>query len=174
MLRVCMNRNEFNLLGGLSLENVCFDPLIQAFKEVRMRGEEESRFYEGMTRGQQLLFMYRVYYDHVNHSPEELYWWSAYFWAQPPKWMALKASFRYFGSEDVSLLLESIEGFLKTNGYPSSLEGFNVSRTAMDDDPELLNSFRAFYERFLQCDKVIHQRIAQYIHTCPEEFVQFI
>lgn len=139
-----------------------------------MRGEEESRFYDGLTTGQQLLFMYRVYYDHVHHSPEELYWWSAYFLAQPPKWMALKRSFRNFGGDDATLLLESIESFLKDKGYPSSLEGFNVSRMDMEENPELSNSFSAFYVRFLQCNEVIQQKTAQYIHTHPEEFVQFV
>ncbi|WP_422657028.1 hypothetical protein ACK8P5_14750 [Paenibacillus sp. EC2-1] len=169
-----MNRNEFNSLEEHRLGDVCFAPLIQAFKEARMRGEEESRFYDGLTHGQQLLFMYRVYYDHVHHSPEELFWWSAYFLAQQPKWMALKGSLRFFGEEEASVLLESIEFYLKAKGYPSSLEGFKVSRTDMEEDTELLNSFSAFYEKFLQCDEVIHHKSAQYIHTHPEEFVQFV
>lgn len=169
-----MNRNEFNLLRKDSLGGVCFTPLIQAFKEARMRGEEERCFYNGLTHGQQLLFIYRVYYDHVHHSSEELYWWSAYFLAQPPKWMALKRSFRDFGGDDAALLLESIESYLKDSGYPSSLDGFHVSRMDMEENSELMNSFSAFYVRLSQCDEVIQQKTAQYIHTHPEEFVNFI
>lgn len=169
-----MNRNEFSLLPRDRQIEVCFTPLIQAFKEARMRGEEESCFYDGLTHGQQLLFIYRVYYDHVHHSPEELYWWSAYFLAQTPKWMALKRSFRDFGGDEAALLLESIESDLKDRGYPSSLEGFHVSRMDMEENSELMNSFSAFYVRLLQCDEVIQQKTAQYIHTHPEEFLKFI
>lgn len=169
-----MNRNDFNTLDAMSLGTKCFDPLIQAFKEVRIRGEHESHFYNELSQGQKILFMYRVYYDHVHHSPEELYWWSAYFLAQPPKWNALKGSFRHLGGEEGELLLENVERFLSARGYPVHLEGFNISRSDMEEDPELMNSFNDFYARFLKCDEGIHHKTAQYIRSHPEEFVQLI
>lgn len=171
MSMVHLNRHVFNSLDEMSLGTTCFEPLIQAFKEVRMRGGDERTFYAGLSEGQQQLFIFRVYYDHVHHSPEELFWWSAYFLAQPLRWLALKSSFRVHGDDEAAGLLEEIESFLTASGYSQSLEIFDVSRSDMAENLELLNSFNDYYDRLQKHTEVIHQRLAQYIRSHPDEFV---
>lgn len=171
MLMVQMKSHEFNSLDEVSLGTAYFQPLIQAFKEVRMRGEDEGIFYAGLTEGQQKLFIFRVFYNHVYHSPEELFWWSAYFLAQSPKWRALKNSLEVHGDEGAVRLLEDIESLLTAKGYSQSLDKFEVSRSDIAEDSELLDLFNEFYDRFQSQSVIIHQRIAQFIRTHPEQFV---
>lgn len=166
-----MFRKDFELLDDMSLLTACFDPLLDAFKQGRLRGEEDAAFYADLNEGQRLLFIFRVYYDHVIHSTEELYWWSAYFMAQPLKWSAVKSSFRTLGGAEAEELLNAVEKELDQRDYVLRLESFHVLRSDLEKDQGLKQSFASIYDRLQPVtSKVIHGA-AEYIRRHPEQFI---
>ncbi|WP_053482014.1 hypothetical protein [Lysinibacillus sp. FJAT-14745] len=158
-----------------NLSQRCFESLIKIYK-VRMSEETtigvKERFYEELTEGQRALFMFYVYYNHISKSHIELYWWSAYFMAQPKKWAALKACFKYFNDEPFLLLLEKIEQELKQHNHPTTLENFSITRDELNDNKELHASFESLYAIFENINPVTITKINTAIKKNLQEFIQ--
>lgn len=165
-------RHQFEELDDMALGSACFNPLIAGFKELRVQGGDEGTFYEGLSGGQQMLFIFRVYYDHVSQSIEDLYWWSAYFYAQPVKWSSLKAGMLHLTDQEATVLLHDIERELSIRNYPESLERFNHTAKDLEYDSELFNTFSSLYIRLQQAAPITIARLARYIRQHPHEFVQ--
>ncbi|MBB3068965.1 hypothetical protein FHS14_001952 [Paenibacillus baekrokdamisoli] len=169
-----MKRVEVDLLDDMSLQSACFGPLIQAYKEIRTRGDDEIKFYNELTNGQQALFMFRAFYEHARKSAEDLYWWSAYFMAQTGRWPSLKRGLSYFEDVVAVTLIEDIERFLKERNHPRSLENFDVTIQDLENDSELLSSFEIFYARYQAVTPITIKRIGQYIREHADEFLALL
>ncbi|MCR8842857.1 hypothetical protein NQ117_04120 [Paenibacillus sp. SC116] len=154
------------------LVEACFQPLIQAFKQVRITNGDEAAFYEELTLGQQTLFMFRVYYDHAIVSREDLYWWSAYFYAQPRKWSALKQGIEYFDAKEILRIFTNIESLLATKAYPRHLDDFIYTMKDLELDSSLMTAFDAYYIDFQHYAVLAIQHAAQYIRSNQNDFVQ--
>ncbi|TVX92985.1 hypothetical protein [Paenibacillus agilis] len=159
-------------LNDNQLVQACFQPLIEAFKELRVANGDEAAFYEELTSGQQALFMFRVYFDHAIVSREELYWWSAYFYAQPRKWTALKQGIEYFDAKDTLRILTNIESLLTTKAYPRHLDSFTMTMKDLEQDSSLMTAFDDFYAEFQQSVASAIRHAAQHIRSNQNEFVQ--
>lgn len=167
-----MKRNEFETMDDLRLCSACFAPLIGAFKDIRVSGGDERAFYDSLTDGQQALFMFRIYYDHVIQSPEDLYWRSAYYHAQPAIWSSLKSTLPLIGELGVLQLVEEIEGFLVGRNYARSLDSFDATIQDLEHDPELLSSFNAYYGQLQLVTSSSFTSLAGYIRTRANDFIQ--
>ncbi|MFC7442752.1 hypothetical protein [Laceyella putida] len=170
---VKINRSKFDELDDFSLGSACFDPMIQTYKETRMFGGDVIQFYHDLTVGQQALFMFRIYYDHVHKSLEDLYWWSAYFMAQG-RWAALKKGLIHLEDQDALKLFEDIDAFLSKRNHPRGLENFDVSSRDLESDPELFSTFKTFYERYQENTPKTIERIGIYIRSHSSEFIEII
>ncbi|UVI32912.1 hypothetical protein [Paenibacillus spongiae] len=168
------NRLMLDELDDMALGTACFKPLIDAFKEVRIQGGDESKFYENLTAGQQTLFIFRVYYDHVSKSPVDLYWWSAYFYAQPARWSSLKSRLHMLKDNEMITLLHEIERELAIRTYPRSLVDFKPAASDLEQDSDLSFLFSALYARLHSVTSLTIERLARYIRQHPHEFIPFI
>ena len=167
-------------LDSLSLEevcNVCFEPLILAYKQ-RMADHTlenssiiKEKFYSDLTDGQRALFSFHVFYDHAVESLEEFYWWSAYFFAQPKIWSSIKSGVNYYRDEYMLQILESVESVLKTYHHPRSLDEFNVTREDIVRNQELLESISPLSNKFNEASPLTIQKIGRYIRDNLKEFI---
>lgn len=167
-------------LDSLSLEevcNVCFEPLILAYKQ-RMADHTlenssmiKEEFYSDLTDGQRALFSFHVFYDHAVESLEEFYWWSAYFFAQPKIWSAIKSGVNYYRDEHMLRILKSVESVLKTYHHPRSLDEFNVTREEIVSNQELLESMHPLFIEFNVASPLTIQNIGSYIRDNLKEFI---
>lgn len=162
-------------LNSSNLSQRCFEPLIKIYK-IRMSEETnigvKERFYEELTEGQRALFMFYVYYIHISKSLIELYWWSAYFMAQPKNWAAIKACFKYFNDEPFLLLLEKIEQELKQHNHPTTLENFTITRDELNDNKELHASFETLNAIFENIYPATIEKINTFIELNLQDFIQ--
>jgi len=169
-------------LDSLSLEdvcNVCFEPLILAYKQRMADHTLESssmikeEFYSDLTDGQRALFSFHVFYDHAVESLEEFYWWSAYFFAQPKIWSAIKSGVNHYRDEHMLQILDSVELVLKTYHHPRSLDEFYVTREDIVRNQELLESIYPLSHKFNEASLKTIQNIGNYIRDNPKEFILF-
>lgn len=123
-----------------------------------------------MTAAQQALFIFRVYHDHVRHSAEELYWWSAYFVAEAGRWAALIGSLRQSDDRHLLPLLQEIDILLTERQHPRPLDHFEVSRHDLEDDKELSSLFGLLYGRYEAAASYTVARIAGQIRLHPEQY----
>ncbi|WP_141432078.1 hypothetical protein [Bacillus sp. 03113] len=173
-----MKRQEFDALTHEALFNACFNPLILVYKNRMVEQKEENtsmvkeQFYKQLTKGQQALFAFQVYYTHVSHSLAEFYWWSTYFRAQPKTWLAIISGLQYFGDKGMLLLLEEIDEVLERHNHPSSLEGFSVTREDLDRNQELFASISPLHINFDKAAPLTIKIISEHIRNSQKEFVK--
>lgn len=173
------NRNEWDLLPLEKLESVCFAPLIEEYKRRMTDSSSVSSsdgikaFFRELTKGQQGLFSFQVYFLHAIQSFEEFYWWSAYFVAQPQRWMAISAGLHDFEDEEMQALLGEVENVLVTFHHPISLEGFQVTREELGQNAKLREAIGPLHDRFRQQAPSTLFRIRTYIRAHPHEFLTF-
>ncbi|WCK56225.1 hypothetical protein PP175_10070 [Aneurinibacillus sp. Ricciae_BoGa-3] len=170
---VKMKWDAFNTLQDEALGLACFEPINQAYKEIQTRGDDFSTgLYQRLSDGQKALFIFRAYYTHVRKSAADLYWWSAYFMAQPGRWPALKNGLRLFGDRATRYLLEDLEASLRERNHPRNLENFDVSTQDLRYDPELCSSVSSLYAQLHEAAPITIKIIADYIRNHPGDFVQ--
>ncbi|MBO9130729.1 hypothetical protein [Bacillus sp. 165] len=163
-----MKRELFDSLDDDSLGQACFKPIIEAYKIEQTLGND-SKVYEKLTAGQQALFMFRVYFNHVRKSLADFHWWNSYFMAKPERWLGIKEGLCYFGDRDMLHLLERIEGALQC---ADNLSDFDVTyRNNIEDDAELAFSLKPLQDAFHKMIPITVQRIGEYIRHHQNEFV---
>jgi hypothetical protein len=173
-LLIKMRRDTFNGLDDEALGTACVDPIIKAYKEIQTRGDDFSTgLYKDLSRGQQALFVFRAYYNHVMKSDANFYWWSAYFMAHPGRWTGLKSGLRFFCDSTTIHVLESMEEILIKRDHPRSLENLDVSADDLNHDPVLMSSVSPLYDNLREAVLITHRTIGSYIRNNPNDFVQF-
>ncbi|KRE35674.1 hypothetical protein [Paenibacillus sp. Soil522] len=169
-----MQREVFQEMEDDALISACFKPLIQTYKEINSEGLDLANFYHKMTSGQQALFIFRTYYSHVIESVQELYWWSAFFMAQEPRWAALNEKMREIEDLEFVALLQDVEAMLRSRNHPVLLTDFPcVSRDDLDLDTELRDFFQSAYERLTQITVRTNKFLVALIRNSPDSFVKW-
>ncbi|WP_274364774.1 hypothetical protein [Paenibacillus thermotolerans] len=168
---VSMSSMKFAALEDTALGAVCFDPVIPKIRGKSLAVKEQV--YEGLTPGQQALFMFNAYYNHASKSLPEFYWWSAYYLAQPKAWSAIKASLNVFGAETMLHLLDSIEELLDPERFPRSLDRFAAAYNDLDGNPALLAAMEPLYDKFNEASPAALKAIGGYIRNHSEQFIRF-
>ena len=178
ILKLKMNREQFDALAKDVLFDACFEPMLRVYK-LRMAEQPiknstamKEQFYLELTDGQRALFTFRAYYNHAIQSPAEYYWWSAYFIAQPNIWSAIKAGLTYFGDRELLEIIEETEAVLTSRSHPDSLDGFNVKREELDLDKEFSSLMSDLYDAFVAAAPsaihLINNKIKRYYHDFIE------
>lgn len=171
---VKMNRQTFHLLEDSELIQACFDPLIQRYKEEQQLGNDFIPLFNQLSQGQQAMFVFQTYYVHAVESLTEYYWWSAYYLATVKRWIGLKSGLRYFGENELLRVLEETEKVLIETNHPLKLEEFELSRDHLHQHPKLLASIEMLEEKFQELVPGTLKRIAAYIRSHPEQFINEI
>ncbi|CAN7205444.1 hypothetical protein [Paenibacillus sp. LjRoot56] len=169
---VIMRQDMFHTLGDEALIAACFQPIIQAYKEIQSRGDDFiSGLFQELSPGQQALFAFHVYHTHAIKSQADCYWWSAYFLAQPAKWAGIQSALRFFKDSSTLPLVERMESLLRQRNHPRNITNFDISASDLDHDPELMSEVRPLYADLLDAAEITHQGIATYIRNYPDAFV---
>ncbi|CAH1218534.1 hypothetical protein PAECIP111891_04746 [Paenibacillus allorhizoplanae] len=169
---VKMRQDIFHTSGDEALIAACFQPIIQAYKEIQTRGEDfTSGLFQELSPGQQALFAFHVYHTHAIKSQADFYWWSAYFLAQPARWSGLQSALRFFEDSSTLSLVEQMESLLRKRNHPRNITNFDISTTDLEQDPKLMSEVRPLYADLLDAAEITHQGIATYIRNYPDAFV---
>ncbi|MCR2807129.1 hypothetical protein [Paenibacillus soyae] len=172
MIRASISHDQMMAMGDRELAAACFSPMIRAYKEAESVGESFAETgYGTLTRGQQALFAFWAYRTHAEHSEADLYWWTAYFMAQPRRWDSVKAGLGYFGDIGTIGVLQEMEAELAQRGHPRSLAGFDVSFDDLYGDPKLAGIAARLYGRLLEALPATTAVVAGYIRAHASEFI---
>jgi hypothetical protein len=168
-LIIKMNRSTFDFLKDTDLPKACFDPIIPLIRAKGMDVKEEV--YSQLTEGQEALFLYNAYFNHASKSLAEFYWWSAYYYAQPKIWSALRFALHYFQTYDLNQLLTEIEANLEVRDYPRNLETYKAAYNDLDHNQDLLDDFTALFSKLNSMTPGFQQTIGEVIRYNPSEFI---
>ncbi|WP_338449907.1 hypothetical protein R4Z09_27795 [Niallia oryzisoli] len=167
-----MSRQLFDSLEDYHLVRACFDPIIPM-----IRGKDASvkeQVYHQLNTSQQALFLFNAYYNHACHSTEEMYWWSAYYFAQPKTWQEIKGALKYFKAAEMHDLLEKVESTFITRDYPKKLEQFSIAYNDLEKDIELFQIFQEHNNHFQEISPATLKQIGLYIRKNPNEFIRLV
>ena len=177
MLLIKLKKQDFELLAS-DLSQKCFTPLIHLYKmgvsNETNTTQFKEQFYEQLSPGQRALFMFYAYFNHANQSRLEFYWWSAYYYAQPKSWLALKASAKYFEDESMLALLKKMEEILQQYNYPNTLENFSVTREDLDKNIDLQAAIVPLHTIFAQITPLTVKKINNHIEKNIQDFIEMI
>lgn len=169
---VKIKQEMFPTLGDQALIAACFQPIIQAYKEIQTRGEDFSTgLFQELSSGQQALFAFRVYHTHAIKSQADFYWWSAYFLAQPARWAGLQSALRFFEDRATLPIVERMEELLRQRNHPRSITNFDISANDLEHDPQLMSQVKPLFVALQEADVITHHGIAVYIRKHPSAFV---
>ena len=165
-------------LTASDLGQQCFEPLIRLYK-LGMSNETDithfkEQFYEQLAQGQRALFVFYTYFNHASKSLLEFYWWSAYYYAQPKSWLALKASVNYFENEPLRAIFEKIEQLFQQHHYPNTLANFTITREDLAKNSALQATIFSLHTQFEQMMPLTIKKINHYIENNIQEFVELI
>jgi hypothetical protein len=170
-LRKEMNQREFQSLSDDALTAACSETIIEAYKETgRLGGDFQSEVFGQLSRGQQALFLHRVYHNHAAKSADDFYWWTVYFLPQTNLWAGIKDAFHYFGDEKAARLLEEIERGVRAKVPPEALSHSEESVNGLYANADLQPIFFEAYTRFQQLIPATLRLIAAHIRSHAAQF----
>jgi hypothetical protein len=168
---VTVKKQIFESLNYDVLGWECIKPIV-----MQVRGKDfsaKSQVYSQLTRGQQALFMFRVYFNHASKSLVDFYWWSVYFQTQS-SWSEIKAGLQYFGDDIMIKILIETENILKEANQQGIIKLDNASYDDLDRSSEFKISISRLYTIFQETAPVTHRLIGEYIRKNTDEFVQIV
>lgn len=172
-----INKQAIDLTAA-DLGQQCFKPLIDFYKKGMSNATDiapyKEHFYEQLSHGQQALFVFYTYFNHASKSLLEFYWWSAYYYAQPKSWLALKASANYFENEPVRAIFEKIEQLFQQHHYPQALANFTITREDLAKNSALQATIFSLHTQFEQTTPLTLKLINDHIEKNIHDFVQLI
>ncbi|MDF2946422.1 MAG: hypothetical protein K0S51_1101 [Bacillales bacterium] len=145
-----MSRKTFDSISEEQLVHACFEPIIPRIMGKSKEVKEEV--YNDLSKGQQEIFMFIIYYNHASKSIEEYCWWTKYYYNQPKVWIGIKAALDYFCAKDMFQHFEELEGLFKK------------------DSNAVIKKFR---EKFTKISQPTINIIGRYIRNNSEDFVDF-
>ncbi|MFT8351798.1 hypothetical protein [Clostridium saccharoperbutylacetonicum] len=175
---ITMKLKEFKSLDSQELGQVCFQPMIQAYKSkmTQQHGGDDatfkSQFYKQLTQGQQALFTFFVYYSHATKSTSEFYWFSNYF-KKSSILLGIKDGLKFFKDNKMIQIIEELEVILESRDLRESITMEEDSYSNLEKNPELLKSISQIHTMFNKIAPTTLKLIGAYIKNNPHEFVQF-
>lgn len=166
-----MKKEVFESIDVSSLGAACFDPFIPFIRGKDIKVKEG--LYQKLTTGQKALFMFKAYFNHANKSLAEFYWWSAYYYAQPTSWSAIKEGLKYFEAAKFYRMFEEVENVLEGRKFPKSLEEFRVTYDDIHKNPELFAAIEPLHQLFIGISPITLKIIGEKIRSNPSEFIRF-
>jgi hypothetical protein len=146
-----MSRKAFDSITDEQLVHACFEPIIPLIMGKSKEVKEEV--YNELSKGQQALFMFIIYFNHASKSIEEYCWWTKYYYNQPRVWIGIKAALDYFSAKEMFRHFEELEEFLNK-----------------DSNAEIKKT----REKFIKVSQPTINTIGRYIRNNSEDFIDFI
>ena len=162
-IKASMSKREFDAMPDGELGAACFEPIVPLIRAKPAQAKQDV--YRELTQGQQRLFMFHVYVDHAKHAPEQFYWWTAHYAAQPYAWAELREGLNAFGANALAMLLEETKAALK-----DPIEG--AAPGDLDKDSALSEAMNALYAEFLRVMPDAAARVGRAIRSNPTDFVE--
>jgi len=169
MTLVKVKKHDFETLNDERLGWVCMEPTF-----LQIRGKDisvKTKVVAGLTKGQQALCMFRVFYDHAKNSVSEYYAWVSYLLGSSGYWSGVMGGLRYFGDAPMSRLLEETKEILEARKQRLGVEFDEASFKDLEQDDELLNTFNLLFDRFLHIAPNSLKQISTYIRSNPQLYV---
>jgi hypothetical protein len=167
---VAMKQKDLDTLCDERLGSACMEP---TFQQIRGKSPSiKSEVISKLTDGQKALCMFRVMYDHSRNSEGEYYAWLSYMQDLPGYWTGVMGGIRFFGDEEMCLLLQETKAFLEERNKRLGVQWADLSITDLDRDPELFSEISGLFERFQHISADSHRLIGEYIRSHPGEFVE--
>ncbi len=164
---VSLTKIKINSLSDADLCWVCIEPSILAYKQSKGIEFTETH-YRKLSKGQQGLFMYTVYFKHALCSKEEYYWWTANLLMFRNAWPELKKALQFFNDQ---AMIEHIDQFIS---YLQSWEinGENPSLSLLKNDLVLQSMVVSAFSTFQNLSQHTTRSISNYIRNHVTEFIQ--
>jgi hypothetical protein len=167
---VAMKQKDLDTLSDERLGSACMEP---TFQQIRGKSPSiKSEVISKLTDGQKALCMFRVMYDHSRNSEGEYYAWLSYMQDLSGYWTGVMGGIRFFGDEEMFLLLQETKAFLEERNNRLGLQWVDASITDLDRDSELFSEMSGLFERFQHISADSHRLIGEYIRSHPGEFVE--
>ncbi|MEH6940084.1 hypothetical protein V7056_19905 [Bacillus sp. JJ664] len=164
---VTLSKVEINSLNDADLCWACIEPAIHAYKQSKGIDFIET-YYKSLSKGQQALFMYTVYFKHALNSKEEYYWWTAHLLMYRNAWPELKKSLLFFHAQ---AMIDHIERFI-SHLQLREMDGENPSLSILKNDFELQSMVVSSFSTFQKLSHFTTRSISHYIRHHVSEFVQ--
>lgn len=164
-----MKKSALASMGDRTLVWACIEPSVS---KARGRGlDDKSEIYQGLTPGQQALFLFQIFYGHAR-SPAEFFWFACEYLAQDRLWSGMKTSLAVFGCDRLVTIYGEIERSLKPFVEKSIMDGREITVMDLERDPGLLADANRLYGLYRTASAEALTRMASYIRSRPEEFVR--
>jgi len=164
---VTLSNVEINSLNDVDLCWACIEPTILAYKQTKGKDFTETH-YRNLTKGQQALFMYIVYFNHALNSKEEYYWWTAHLLMYRNAWTETKKALHFFNDQ---AMIDHIERFI-SHLQLCEIDGGNPSLSLLKYQKDLQSIVVTSFTTFEKLSEHTTSNISQYIRDHLTEFIQ--
>jgi len=164
---VSLSKIEMYSLNDADLCWICIEPSILAYKQSKGIKFTDT-CYRKLTKGQQALFMYTVYFKHASSSKEEYYWWTAHLLMHRNAWPELKKSLLFYNAQAMIDHIEKLIAHLQLWEIDGENPSLSLLKNHHDLQSVVISSFTTF-------QKLSHQTttsISHYIRQHISEFIQ--
>ncbi|GIN10905.1 hypothetical protein J26TS2_07720 [Shouchella clausii] len=169
MTLVTMNQADFDSMSDERLGWACVE---QALLSIRGKdGATKKQVISSLNRSQQALCMFRVFYDHAKDSASEYYSWVSYLLQTSGYWQGVIGGLRYFGDENMILLLEDTKQMIEERNHKLNIPMTSASFKDLEQDRELSKAIERLYGKFLEIVPDSLNRISMFIRSNPRDFV---
>ena len=114
--------------------------------------------------------MFRVFYDHAKDSASEYYSWVSHLLETPGFWVGVTGGLRYFGDQNLLLLLEDTKQIIDERKKPLNMQ-MGVGSINLKQDNELSHTVDRLYGRFQEIVPDSLKRISSFIRSNQQDFV---
>jgi len=164
---VTLSKIKFNSLSDADLCWACIEPSILAYKQSKGIDFTESH-YRNLSKGQQALFMYTVYFKHALSSKEEFYWWTVHLLIFRNAWTELKKALQFFNDQ---AMIHQLEQFI-SHIQSWDIEGENPSLSLLKKDLVLQSMVVSSFNAAQKLSQQTTSSISNYIRHHVSEFIQ--
>jgi len=163
---VSLSNVQINSLNDADLCWTCIEPAILAYKQSKGIDFIASH-YRKLTKGQQSLFMYTVYFKHALSSKEEYFWWTTHLLIYKNAWSELKKALRFFNDQ---VMIDHLEQFIS---YLQSweIDGENPSLALLENELDIQTMFLTSFTTF---QKLSHYTTSEISHTIRHHVSEFV
>lgn len=164
-MKVTLTEQE---LSSPELSWLCIKPMLL---EVRAKDvDTKLAMYRQLTEGQQALYLFYAFHNHVN-SIEEFYGYSVYYVNELKSWDGMKKGVRYFQDVKMAELLERIEALIIAR-WTSAGGTQTVPLTDLVNNQALFREANALFEEYKTQSVRTIARMNQWIMERREQFIE--
>ncbi|CAM3126985.1 hypothetical protein PASE110613_17690 [Paenibacillus sediminis] len=151
-----------------SLSWLCIEPMLISVRGKNL--DEKVAVYNQLNEGQQALYLFYAFYNHV-HTIEEFYWFTSYFIGELKAWNGLKSGVLFYRDQELINILEQMELVIKRKNMKSG-EWKQASPTDLENDIELNEYIKPIFIAYQNVVGRFIQRMNSYIRSHKEEFLE--